>query len=146
MTKPNHVTPSTMLQLVFLKLKLPYFSITTIGNRTNTSQNTLLLINLEVLQIYIDNIALSNKSLVDSVPSIRLSCENVCKLGFKQQQSNSTRTSAFNSINNETNDTFACPKAKLPQTFVNGCDLTAPKTANSKLLDFQILWPQLRNS
>jgi hypothetical protein len=30
---------------------------------------------LEVLQIYIDNIALSNKSLVDSVPSIRLSCE-----------------------------------------------------------------------
>jgi hypothetical protein len=32
---------------------------------------------LEVLQIYIDNIALSNKSLVDSVPSIRLSCENM---------------------------------------------------------------------
>jgi hypothetical protein len=75
MTKHNHVTPSTMLQLVFLKLKLPYFSITTIGNWTNTPQNTLLLIDLEVLQIYIDNIALSNKSLVDSVPSIRLSCE-----------------------------------------------------------------------
>jgi hypothetical protein len=77
MTKPNHVTPSTMLQLVILKLKLPYFSITTIGNRTNTSQNALLLIDLEVLQIHIDNIALSNKSLVDSVPSIRLSCENM---------------------------------------------------------------------
>jgi hypothetical protein len=77
MTKPSHVTPSTMLQQVFLKLKLPYFSITTIGNRTNTSHNTLLLIDLEVLQIYIDNIALSNKSLVNSVPSIRLSCENM---------------------------------------------------------------------
>lgn len=77
MTKTNHVTPSTMLQLVFLKLKLPYFSITTIGSRTNTSQNTLLLIDLEVLQIYIDNIALSNKSLVHSVSSIRLSCENM---------------------------------------------------------------------
>jgi hypothetical protein len=62
---------------MFLKLKLPYFSITTIGNWTNTPQNTLLLIDLEVLQIYIDNIALSNKSLVESVPSIRLSCENM---------------------------------------------------------------------
>ncbi len=66
-----------MLQLVFLKLKLPYFSITTIGNRTNTSQITLLLIDLEVLQIYIDNIALSSTSLVESVPSFRLSCENM---------------------------------------------------------------------